>query len=115
MRLHNEAALAVVASRHRQRKPEPASLPCLALDAHVAAARADDLARQVEAEADPFPLGARNAEELLEDAVTVFGRNAFAAILHLEPDGVALGPGPDGDLGPGGAVPERIADQVVEH
>src|SRR6266404_5288452 len=102
-------------ARHAQREPEPAPVARLAVHPHLPAVRRDDLPRDVQAEADPFPFGPRHPEELLEDALLVLGRDARALVLDLEADEAALGPGPHQDAPALRAVADGVADQVVEH
>src|SRR5438874_5150715 len=59
-------------------EPEPTAFPGLRFDPHVAAVRGDDLVRDVEAEPDSFALGARDAEEFLEDPLAVLGRDPWS-------------------------------------
>src|SRR3981189_3732841 len=76
--------------------------------------RGDDLARDVEPETDALSLGAGHAEELLEDALLVLGRNSRTLVLDLEPDQSLLRPRAHHDPAPLWAVPDRVSHQVVE-
>src|SRR3954463_14460681 len=100
-------------TRHPQREPESAALARLAVHSHLAAVRRDDLPRDVQTEADPFPFGPGHPEELLEDTLLVLGRDARPLVLDLEADEAALRPGPHQDASALRAVADGVADQVV--
>ena len=76
--------------------------------------RGDDLVRDVETEPDSFALGARDAEEFLEDPLAVLGRDPRPLILHFETDVLVVRPRTDLDRSAAGAVPDGVADQIVE-
>src|SRR5690349_17677552 len=86
-----------------------------ALDADPAAVRLDDLSREVEPQADAAGPRARDAEELLEDALVILRRNALPHVLHLEPDGPLALDGGDLDAATVGRVPDGVRDEVREH
>src|SRR5438094_4384145 len=104
-----------IAPGHWQREPEAASLPGLALDAHVSAVREDDFAREIKPKADSRSRGSWHAEELLENPLPVLRRNARPVILHLEAYAVVLWPRPHDDRTSWRAVADCIADQIVEN
>src|SRR5947207_3148540 len=86
----------------------------LRIDAGLAALRPDDLARDVEAETDSLAASAGDAEELVEDTLPVFRRDPRSLIAHLEPHLRTLGARAHFHPRAGLAVPDGIADQVVE-
>src|SRR4051812_31184460 len=99
----------------RHGEPERRSVPGLAIDADVAAVRMDDLARDEQPEAGSAGRSARDGDVLVEDRLPVVRRDARAVIVDLEAEDVALGQAADRDGPAGGAVADRVADEVREH
>src|SRR5215472_7068477 len=84
----------------------------LALNRDRAPVRADDVARNGEAEARPG--GAGRPNEALEDVGEQFGWNPIARVRHRHPDSAVGRPDADLDGSPGRRMAQSVRDQVAE-